>query len=206
MSRVVRGLVCAGLLAVSSRAHAEAPTPVTPSPTPVRVYMRTENEPLTFSARAQSSTGAPNLCVAPCDARLLPGDYELKLNGVIVNGPVSLQRPGTLHGEVHSHAGARARAWLGLNVGGILGGVFITVAALGGPSWAYIAGGGSLALGGLTFVVAYRADRATVSFTPGEPLDVRGMPLPQGAGAALTMPGRASFGSQARGLGFRLEF
>ena len=168
--------------------------------------MRAENEPLTFVARAQSSSGAPNVCSTPCDAGLPRGDYELKLNGVIVSGPVALQQPGTWHGELHSRAGARAGAWLGLNVGGILGGVFITVAALGGPSWAYIAGGGSLAAGGVIFVVAYRADRATVSFTPGEPLDVRGMPAPQGEGAALAAPDRASFAAQAHGLGFRLEF
>jgi len=168
--------------------------------------MRTDNEPLTFSARAETNHGAPNLCTAPCDAGLLPGNYELKLNGVVVNGPVALRQSGTWHGELHSHAGERAGAWLGLNVGGILGGVFITVAALGGPSWAYIAGGGSLAVGGVIFVATYRADRATVSFTPGEPLDVRGMPLPQSASAALRTPDSAHFGSAARGLGFRLEF
>ena len=205
MSLLVRGLLGAGLLAVSARAQAEPVAP-SPSPAPVRVYMRTENEPLSFSARAQSSHRAPNLCVAPCDAGLAPGDYELKLNGVIVDGPVALRTPGTWHGELHSRAGARDGAWLGLNVGGILGGVFVTVAALGGPSWAYIAGGGSLAAGGVIFVLAYRADRATVSFTPGEPLDVRGMPVPQGAAAALVAPDRANLGSQARGLGFRLEF
>jgi hypothetical protein len=182
--------------------------PVVP-PVTVRVYMRAEPEPLSFSARAENSDGTPTWCVAPCDAHLAPGDYELKLNGVFVDRPVPLRDSGTLRGELHSHAGARAGAWLGLNVGGILGGVFITVAALGGPSWAYIAGGGSLLAGGLVFVVAYRDDRATVSFTPGEPNDVRGMPPTQGpkaGGQALNAAERGAPSAQARGLGFRLEF
>jgi hypothetical protein len=171
--------------------------------------MRAEPEPLSFSARAANSDGTPTWCVAPCDAHFTPGDYELKLNGVFVDRSVSLRDTGTLRGELHSHAGARAGAWLGLNVGGILGGVFITVAALGGPSWAYIAGGGSLLAGGLVFVVAYRDDRATVSFTPGEPNDVRGMPPTQGpkaGGQALNAADRSVPAAQARGFGFRIEF
>jgi hypothetical protein len=220
MSLVLRGLLCAGLLACSGVARADgapsaaakdsaAPASAAPAPLPaLRVYMRTEDEPLTFSARARSNTGTPTLCVAPCDAGLLPGDYQLKLNGVTVDGYVPLREPGTLHGELHSRAGARAGAWLALNVGGILGGVFVTVAALGGPSWAYIAGGGSLAAGGVLFVVSYRPDRASISFTPGEPLDVRGMPAPQGAGSgsAANLSDRPNAGLQARGFGFRLEF
>jgi hypothetical protein len=223
MSLVFRGFLCAALLASSGIAHAEgapaavpavakdSPTSASAAPAPppaLRVYMRTEDEPLTFSARARSDTGTPTLCVAPCDAGLRPGDYQLKLNGVTVDGYVPLREAGTLHGELHSRAGARAGAWLALNVGGILGGVFITVAALGGPSWAYIAGGGSLAAGGVLFVVSYRADRASISFTPGEPLDVRGMPAPQnaGLGGAASLPDRPSAGSQARGFGFRVEF
>jgi hypothetical protein len=216
MSLAVRGFVCAVVLASSGIARAEG-TPTDSSAqaraapaaaSTLRVYMRTEDEPLTFSARARSDTGTPTLCVAPCDTGLLPGDYQLKLNGVTVDGYVPLREPGTLHGELRSRAGARAGAWLALNVGGILGGVFITVAALGGPSWAYIAGGGSLAAGGVLFVVSYRADRASISFTPGEPLDVRGMPVPQressDGSAGLWDHPRA--GSQARGLGFRVEF
>jgi hypothetical protein len=218
MSLVVRGLLCAGLLGSSGVARAEAAPSAkdsaagaseAPAPVPaLRVYMRTEDEPLTFSARGRSNTGTPTLCVAPCDASLLPGDYQLKLNGVTVDGYVPLREPGTLHGELRSRAGARAGAWLALNVGGILGGVFVTVAALGGPSWAYIAGGGSLAAGGVLFVVSYRADRASISFTPGEPLDVRGMPVPQAAGpsGASSLWDRPNAGLQARGLGFRLEF
>ena len=220
MSFVVRGFLCAALLASSGLAHAEgapraaaqdsaAPASIAHAALPaLRVYMRTEDEPLTFSARARRDTGTPTWCVAPCDAGLPPGDYQLKLNGVTVDGYVPLRQAGTLHGELHSRAGARAGAWLALNVGGILGGVFITVAALGGPSWAYVAGGGSLAAGGVLFVVSYRADRASVSFTPGEPLDVRGMPAPQdtAAGGTARLTDRPSAGSQARGFGFRVEF
>jgi hypothetical protein len=183
---------------------------MTPAAAPtVRVYMRTVDEPLTFSARAQSSDGTPAVCASPCDIGLLPGDYQLKLNGLTVDGYVPLRAPGTLLGEYHSRANMRAAAWLGLNVGGILGGVFITVAALGGPSWAYIAGGGSLAGGALVFVLSYRGDHATVSFAPGEPLDVRGMPSPESvapSGAAFDLADRPTFAAQSRSLGFRVAF
>jgi hypothetical protein len=112
-----------------------------------------------------------------------------------------------LYGEYHSREAARSVGWLALNVGGILGGVFITVGALGGPSWAYLAGGGSLAAGGVILLVTYRPDRASVSFSPDEPIDVRGMPVPSaGGGAALSVPDRATFGSQARSLGLRVAF
>jgi hypothetical protein len=187
--------------------------PSTPPARPtVRVFMRTDNEPLVFSARAQNSDGTPTLCSSPCDERFVPGDYQLRLNGVAVEGPVKLLNPGTLHGEFISREGSREGGWLALNVGGILGGVFITVAALGGPSWAYIAGGGSLTAGGVIFLVTYRADSAKVSFSPGEPSDMRGLPPAVPAqdnssgpsrGVNLDRPG---LGTQARGLGFRIDF
>jgi hypothetical protein len=178
----------------------------------VRVFMRADDEPLVFSARAQNSDGTPTLCSSPCDERFLPGDYQLRLNGVAVQGPVKLVNPGTLHGQFISREGSREGGWLALNVGGILGGVFITVAALGGPSWAYIAGGGSLTAGGVIFLVTYRADSAKVSFSPGEPSDVLGLPPPiptqdnssgPSHGVNLDRPG---LGTQARGLGFRIAF
>lgn len=205
MSVFVRGLVAAGLLLSSAVAHAEPNAPA--AAPPVRVYMRSESRPLAFSARATASHGAASWCVAPCNAQLQPGDYQLKLNGVVASDSVSLRAPGTLHGEFHSREASRSGGWLALNVGGILGGVFITVGALGGPSWAYVAGGGSLAAGGVLFVLTYRADSASVSFTPGEPLDVRGMPAPQTRSSSVeTRSDHAGLASQARGLGFRVTF
>ena len=177
--------------------------------------MRSGTEPLVFSMRAKNNDGAPTLCSAPCDAQLLPGDYHLRLNGVAVEGPMALARPGTLEGRFESREASREAGWLALNVGGILGGVFITVAALGGPSWAYIAGGGSLLSGGVIFVLTYRADRATVSFSPGEPVDVRGLPPSVPAQdnssgptdhARLERVDRPGFGAETRGLGFRVSF
>jgi hypothetical protein len=172
--------------------------------------MRTDGQPLTFSARERSSTGEPTLCVAPCNAAFAPGAYQLRLNGVLADDGMPLGKPGTLHGELHSRQASRSGGWLALNVGGILGGVFVTVGALGGPSWAYIAGGGSLLAGGVTFLVAYRADSATVTFTPDPPVDVRGMPLPPDPASRGTSlldgPSGSRFGAQARGLGFRIAF
>ncbi|MET0795369.1 MAG: hypothetical protein ABW061_27870 [Polyangiaceae bacterium] len=212
MSAFVRGLVGAGFLASTALAHAE-PAPANASApvpaAPLRVYMRTAGQPLTFSARERSSSQEPTWCVAPCNAAFAPGDYQLRLNGVLADENVNLNRAGTLHGELHSRGASRSAGWLALNVGGIVGGVFITVGALGGPSWAYAAGGGSLLAGAVTFVVTYRADSATVTFTPSEPVDVRGMPLPpeRSAGAwLLDAPDRARFAGQARGLGFRVAF
>jgi len=201
-------LVCAALFARSAVARADEEEPSALTPT-VRVYMRSDGQPLTFSARAKTSPSAPTWCVAPCSARLTPGDYQVKLNGVLADGAVALRKPGTLQGQYHSREASRSGGWLALNVGGILGGVFITTAALGGPSWAYVAGGGSLAAGGVIFLLSYRADSAQVSFTPGEPLDMRGMPNSEtgpAGGAALAPADRANFASQARGLGFRVMF
>ncbi|MEO6601431.1 MAG: hypothetical protein ABIQ16_16260 [Polyangiaceae bacterium] len=205
MSGYVGGLFGAGLLLSSAVARAEAP--VAP---PVRVYMRTDGQPLTFSARERSSTQEPSWCVTPCNAAFVPGAYQLRLNGVLADDSVQLTKAGTLHGALHSREASRSSGWLALNLGGIVGGVFLTVCALGGPSWAYVAGGGSLLAGGVIFLVTYRADSATVTFTPSEPLDVRGMPaMPESTseGASLLdATDRARFGAQARGLGFRVAF
>jgi hypothetical protein len=177
--------------------------------------MRSGSEPLLFSARATNDRGTPMLCSAPCDAKLLPGDYQLRLNGVVVDGPVKVGHSGTLEGRLQSREASRVGGWLALNVGGILGGVFITVAALGGPSWTYAAGGGSLLSGGVIFALTYRADRAEVSFSPSEPVDVRGLPPPEPTqnnssgptpNASLDRRERVSPGGQARGLGFELRF
>ena len=120
-----------------------------------------------------------------------------------------LSRSGTWHGELRSREAARSAGWLALNFGGIIGGVFITVAALGGPSWGYAVGGGTIAAAGVIFTISYRADRATVSFTPDEPSDVRGMPEPlNGApplrGAAIIDGAGTNWAT--RGLGFRMRF
>ena len=208
MSVVGRGLVGAALLARPALAHAEQPPPAAP----LHIYMRSDRAPLTFSARERTQRDTPNWCIAPCDVQLPPGDYQLKLNGVTTEGgDLRLRVPGTLSGEYHSLDAARSAGWLALNVGGIVGGVFLTVGALGGPSWAYLAGGGSLAASGIVFLISYRADRATVSFSPGEPLDVRGVSAPNptataASATALGVPDHAAFGSQARGLGFRISF
>ena len=209
MSFVVRGLIAAAIVGAPALAQAQAApeAAAAPSAPPLHVYMRNAGSPLTFSARADTDHGTPTWCISPCDVRLAAGNYELKLNGVTADGKLALRQPGTLHGEYHSRAGARSLAWLSLNVGGIIGGVFITVAALGGPSWAYAAGGGSIAGAGALFVISYRSDRATISFTPEQPPDVRGMPEPASAsrsGAAASE--RASLGSTPRGVGLRIAF
>ncbi|HEY3254851.1 MAG TPA: hypothetical protein VGJ91_12915, partial [Polyangiaceae bacterium] len=104
MSFVVRGLlgvasVVCPTLAQAQTAPSAPPTAPAPPPTtapaatappatappataaaPVRVYMRNEGSPLTFSAHAESAAGAasaPSWCISPCDVRLSPGDYRL---------------------------------------------------------------------------------------------------------------------------------
>jgi hypothetical protein len=175
--------------------------------------MRSGTEPIVFWAREESAASSPTLCTAPCDARLVPGDYQLKLNGVRVEGALKLANPGTLQGKFESRESGREGGWLALNVGSILGGVFVTVAALGGPSWAYAAGGGSILSGGVIFALTYRADRASVSFTPGQPIDMRGLPPPVPARDNGSAPApnasidRARGGlAQTRGLGFQIVF
>jgi len=217
------GLVALTVLSTPVVARAESPTPpepgaeeaaaaAPPEKPMVRVFLRSGIEPVLFSARPEHSDDTPALCTAPCDLKLLPGDYRLRLNGVPVDGKVALTRPGTLEGKFESREAGREGAWLALNVGGILGGVFVTVAALGGPSWTYIAGGGSLLGGGVIFVLTYHGDRATVSFSPSEPEDIRGLPAPIPTDTNSSGPlhnaalDRPTFGQQARGFGFRIAF
>jgi hypothetical protein len=208
--RVVRGFLFSGLLVSSAMARAQASPPGQPvEAKPVRVYLRSGSQPLTFSERAKASRDAPAWCVTPCNVELPPGSYQLKLNGVVAQDPLVLTRPGTLQGQLHSREASRTAGWLALNVGGILGGVFVTVAALGGPSWAYLAGGGSLAAGGVIFALTYRADSASVSFTPGEPTDVQGMSAAEDRAARHTGSephDRLGLASASRGLGFRVRF
>jgi hypothetical protein len=184
------------------------------APPAVRVFMRSGNDPVVFWAREKNAASTPTVCTAPCDEHVLPGDYQLKLNGVRVEGAIKLAHPGTLQGKVESHEGSREGGWLALNVGGILTGVFVTVAALGGTKYAYAVGGGTLLAGGIIFAVTYRADRASVSFTPGEPIDMRGLPPPAPPGDNESAPppsasldrARGALGAQARGLGFQIIF
>lgn len=207
MSFVVRGLLGVACVACPSLAQAQSAPAAATSPAPVRVYMRNEGSPLTFSAQPTSSHKPPTWCVSPCDAQFLPGDYQLKLNGLKVEDTLKLHQPGTLHGEYHSRAGTRSGAWLALNVGGIIGGVFITVGVASSSKGAFYIGGGVLAAATAIFFITYRTDRATVSFAPEPPPDTRGMPAPAPSNgprhASLDVP---SFGSTPRGLGFRVAF
>jgi hypothetical protein len=168
--------------------------------------MRSGTSPVTFSIQASANHGAASFCIAPCETELLPGDYRLALNGLAVDGTVALRRSGTLNGEYHSRGATRSGAWLALNVGGIIGGVFLTVGALGGSKSAFIVGGSVLAASGLIFLVTYRADRGTIRFTPGEPEDVRGMPAASAADAALSVPEERGLVAKPQGLGFRVAF
>lgn len=169
--------------------------------------MRNEGSPLTYSAHSESGHELAAWCISPCDAHLAPGKYQLKLNGLKVDDPLTLQRTGTLHGEYHSRAGTRAAAWLSLNIGAIIGGVFITVGLASSSKNAFYVGGGVLAGATAIFFITYRTDRATVSFTPETPPDVRSMPDPATpSGSRQVSLDRPSFGSTPRGLGFRLAF
>jgi len=212
MSFVVRGLIGAACLAWPALLQAQsapAAPPTAPSaapPAPLRVYMRNDGSPLTFSARPESSREGATWCISPCDARLAPGDYRLKLNGVAVGDTLKLRQPGTLHGEYESRAGTRSAAWLAMNIGGIIGGVFITVGLAGGSTNTFYVGGGVLAGATAIFFITYRADRATVSFTADPPSDVRGMPEPATAGSRHSSLDSGEKGSTPRGLGFRVAF
>jgi len=209
MSFVVRGLLGAACVACPGLAQAQsAPAPAAnAAPALVRVYMRNEGSPLTYSAQSESGHESTTWCISPCDAQLAPGDYRLKLNGVKVDDTLTLRRAGTVRGEYHSRAGTRSAAWLSLNIGGIIGGVFLTVGVAGGAKYNYYIGAGVLAATTAIFFITYRTDRATVSFAPELPPDVRNMPDPAAtSGARHASLDRPSLGSTARGLGFRVSF
>jgi len=75
------------------------------------------------------------------------------------------------------------------------------------PSSAYATSGVSLAGASAIFLLVYRTDRASVSFTPDPPLDVRGMPpSARLAGSGNLSSERASIGSTRPGLGLRIAF
>jgi len=207
MSFVVRGLLVGACVAYPSLAQAQsAPAATATAAAPVRVYMRNEGSPLTFSAQSESAHEQTSWCVSPCDTRLAPGDYQLKLNGVKVQDTVKLRQAGTLHGVYDSRAGTRSAAWLSLNVGGIIGGVLLTVSVAGSSKNAFYFGAGVLAASTAIFFITYRADRATVSFTPDPPPDVRNMPDPAViSGSQHATLDRPSLGSTP-GLGFRVAF
>jgi len=220
MSFVVRALLGVASVACPALAQAQAapaaqgaqaaqaaPAAQVAAPAPLRVFMRNEGPPLTFAAHAESDHRAPVAwCISPCDVRLSPGDYRLELNGRAVEGAVAVRQPGTLQGEYQSRAAARSAAWLALNLGGIVGGVFLTVGVAGSSPAAFAAGGGVLVGATAIFFITYRADRAKVSFTPDPPSDVRGMPEPatvRGSHASLEPQNPRS---TPRGLGFRITF
>jgi hypothetical protein len=211
MSFVVRGLLGAACVACPGLAQAQsvpAPPPAAnTAPAPVRVYMRNEGGPLTYSAQSESGHAPSTWCISPCEAQLAPGDYRLKLNGLKVDDTLKLRRAGTLRGEYHSRAGTRSAAWLSLNIGGIIGGVFLTVGLAGGSKNNFYVGAGVLAAATGIFFITYRTDRATVSFVPELPPDVHDMPDPGvGSGARHASLDRPSWGSTPRGLGFRVAF
>jgi len=198
----VASVVCPSLAQAQSAAVTAAS-----APTPVRVYMRNEGPPLLFSAQTEKVHGKPTWCISPCETELTPGKYRVELNGVEARDTLRLRQPGTLRGEYQSRTGTRSAAWLALNVGGIIGGVFITVGLAGGSKYAYVAGGGVLAGATAIFFITYRADRATISFSPDDPPDVRGMPDPAGmSGTRHAALDRPSLGASPRGLGFRIAF
>jgi hypothetical protein len=208
MSFVVRGLLGVASIACPALALAQsAPTAPPAASAPLRLYVRNEGPPLTFSARTEASKGTPTWCISPCDVRLSPGNYQLQLNGRPVDETMTLRQPGTLHGEYQSRAAAREGAWLALNIGGIIGGVFLTVGMASGSPGGFYVGGGVLVGAGAIFLITYRADRAKISFTPDPPPDVRGMPEPapmSGSRHAFMEP--LSPRSTPRGLGFRIAF
>jgi hypothetical protein len=208
MSFVVRWSLGVASVACPALAQAQSAATAAPSaPAPVRVYMRNEGAPMTFSAHSKSARSKPTWCISPCDAQLLPGDYRLELNGLKVQDTLMLRQPGTLRGEYQSRVGARSAAWLALNVGGIIGGVFITVGMAGGSKLAYFVGGGVLAGATAIFFITYRADRASVSFTPDAPPDVHGMPDPASmTGTRQAVIDRQTLGASPRGFGFRIVF
>jgi len=207
MSFLVRGLLAMACVAWPTLAQAQAEAAAAPAPENVRVYMRNQGSPLTFSARAERGSGPATWCISPCERQLAPGDYQLKLNGVTVPDTLKLRKSGTVRGEYHAHNEARSAAWLAANVGGIIGGVFLTVGVAGNTKWAFAVSGGVLAGAAAIFFITYRADRASISFTPDPPPDVRGMPDPASmTGTRHASIERPSAGSLPRGLGFRIVF
>jgi hypothetical protein len=180
-------------LAVASAlrlAHAEAPAP------PARLYLRSETRAAAVTVRPDASRALAATCVAPCEADLAPGKYRLELDGIASQSAFDVNGTRTAHAHVDSRTGSRAAGLVALNVGGVIGFTMLGIGALGGPSWVYYSGGGTLLASGGAFLLLYRSDRVAWSLTPGAPTDLD-------QSAALPADRRNTARS---GLGLRVAF
>jgi hypothetical protein len=171
----------------------EAPSPSQPdTPTTVRARFESVDVPIKFFASLEAGAGGEmqELCNAPCDKELVPGNYRFALAAPDSQSPLPalptarLTEPATIRGKFRSRAGLRAAGGLTLFVGSIVGillwatatteeelcvnGTCTTVEVTNPEKlWAgRLITGGSIITG---LVLITRGDDATVELVPGAP-------------------------------------
>lgn len=171
-----------------------APTPVPPPPSAsppgtepapapgVEVHFDANEEDIALMVRREGLVGAPAgytyICIAPCDARLLPGPARMALapmgyHPIDAKDPVFVSASTTLRGTYRSRATMRAVGITIMIFGAIVGGI---VASVGGSvvpqdavtGWGLIVGGASAGLGAAVsgLVMFLKKDEASIQIMP----------------------------------------
>ena len=186
-----------------------------PAPAPgVDVHFDANEEDMALMVRREGLGKAPAgytyICIAPCDARLLPGRARMALapmgyHPIEVKEPVFVSASTTLRGTYRSRATMRAFGITIMIFGAIVGGI---VAAVGGSvvpqdagtGWGLIIGGASAGLGAAVsgMVMFLQKDQASIEI------------MPLAVSRIGTRPGfaneRAADLPAGEGVGFRIRF
>jgi hypothetical protein len=173
------------------------PAPTTapePAPPPgVDVHFDANKDEVALLVRRDGPAGAAArysyVCIAPCDARLLPGPSRMALS-LAGNHPIEVKEPvvvaaaTTLLGTYRSHRRLRDVGIAVLIAGVVAGGMVALVAATAVVSqdattgWAFIAGGSTAALGSAIIgsVLFLKKDETAIEIVPQTVSRVRTVP------------------------------
>jgi hypothetical protein len=191
----------------------ELPTEPAPSlASGVKVHFDANEEEVALMLRREGApaghAGYDYVCVAPCDARLLPGQSQMALSlsghaSVDVRGPVGVSSGTTLRGTYRSRATMRTVGMTVLIVGAIAGGIVASggasdVSQNPGVGWTLVGAGAAC---GLSAVIAgaimlSQKDQATIEIMPQTVSHIRALPafanergadLPTGQGIELRL-------------------
>jgi hypothetical protein len=180
------------LIPVPTPTTVPAPAAVPAPPPGIDVHFDANKEEVALLVRRDGPAGAPvrysYVCLAPCDARLLPGPSRMALSlagnhPIEVKEPVVVAAPTTLLGTYRSHRKMR-EVGIGVLIAGVVAGSMV---ALGGATavsqdattgWAFIAGGSAAALGSAIIgaVLFLKKDETAIEIVPQTVSRIRTVP------------------------------
>jgi hypothetical protein len=148
----------------------------------VDVHFDANEEDIALMVRREGSVEAPArytyICIAPCDARLLPGRARMALapmgyHPIEVKEPVLVSAATTLRGTYRSRTTMRT---VGITIaifGAIVGGIVASVGGSvvpqdAGTGWGLIVGGASAGLGAAVYgtIMFLQKDQASIEIMP----------------------------------------